>query len=307
MLRAFFLLLAALVLPASAISFSKEFGLHELYAEFDDPYYVSTGFYFSLVKSGIPTLDTVDEWPVYKNLFANWYRPNCFVLEAGVAPLPLLGVAAKYWGPNYYKKAALGDVNIINAMTESVDFKEPGAFSAFFGHMLCFKDSGNSSIQGTANIGLLSSFGYYQIKNNELIDDYWGEFEAKTKVTKKGSERQYANSYRIGTRLHSQHDIRDRFYISLNRERTDFVEKGFSLIRNTNAHVRCDLSYNPLQVLSVFVEAGKKYPVQIKKHAFIFGLSLGLTLNHANPYSGALAAGFIPDSFSPSVRPLITF
>jgi hypothetical protein len=301
--------LSALIASPAAvygISFEKDFGNNQLYAELDDPYYFCSGAYLSLSKNPIPVLSGASETQVYSHLLSSAARPNSFLVEVGVYPLPLAGVAARSWVPNYYPRVAIAGVNLVRAFTESVNFTEPWSVSVFAGHVVSFKAE-DSSVQGHGNIGLLCSYGYYHIKDNTLCPDHWGEFELKLKVDKGGKDLQYATSYRIGTHLHSSRDIRDIIYVCLRRERTDFVEKGFSLIRNTNFELRGDLSYQPLQVLSLSAEAGKKYPFKVGKHSYVVGLSLGLTWNINNPYDGALAEGFAINTVSPIIRPLLTF
>jgi hypothetical protein len=234
------------------------------------------------------------------------FNINCFLVEIGTYPLPLAGTAVRAWAPTYYDRAQIGETNIIRAITESVDFKEPWSISMFVGHMVHFRGT-DSSFNGHGNIGLLGSYGYYHIKDNTLIPDHWGEAEAKIKVDKGGNDVQYGNGYRIGVRLHSNRDIKDLFYLGLRRDRTDFKESGFSLIKNTYFQIRPDFSFKPLQAVSLTLEAGKKYPFTIKKKTYVLGLSLGITWNIHNPYSGQLAGEFVPNSISPLINPVIKF
>jgi hypothetical protein len=300
----FLILIAAKA--AFPFAIEKELGKQSFYAEFDDPYYVSSGIDFSLSKNPIPTLDTTKEWPVYRHLLLNLFNTNCFLVEIGAYPLPLAGVAARSWAPTYYNRAQIDGSNIIQALTESVNFKEPWSASAFIGHMVHFRGA-DSVFNGHANIGLLGSYGYYHIKDNTLIADHWGELEAKIKLDKGGNDVQYGNGYRIGVRLHSNRDIKDLFYIGLHRDRTDFKESGFSFIENTSFQLRPDFSFKPLQTVSLTLEAGKKYPFVVKKKTYIFGLSLGLTWNIHNAYTGQLAGGYVPNSISPLINPVIKF
>jgi len=289
-----------------AVSFDKAFGVRELYVELDDPYYCSAGLYSPLGGNPIPTLDTIGERVVYRRLLRNAWRPNCFLAEIGVYPLPLAGVAAKKWAPTYYKKAGAGEANIVRAVTESFDFKEPWSLSLFIGNMVFFKEK-SGSIDGHGNIGMLCTYGYWHIKDNGLYPDHWGEFEWKIKVDKSGSGRQYGNSYRFGARIHSNPEIKNYFYCGLNRDRTDFFEPVFSFIKNTNLQVRGDCGFTPLELLSISVEAGKKHPFRWGKHSYAVGLSLGATWNLKNSYSGKLGEGFRPNSVSPIIRLMLKF
>jgi hypothetical protein len=303
-LCAFFFLYARL--PCEAVSFDTSLGPNELYAEFEDPYYFSAGLYCSLSKNPIPTLDTISELVVYRHLRKNLLKPNCFLVEIGVYPLPLAGVAAKAWAPAQYRRARIGDVNVIRTITESMDFKEPWSLSFFFGHMVFFKKD-NVKVNGHGNIGLLCTYGNYHIKDNLLYPDNWGEFELKVKLDKSGNDRQYATSYRVGSRIHDNKEIKDFFYLGLTRDRTDFIEPCFSLIRNANLQLRGDCSFQPLKVLSLSVEAGKKRPFRWKKTTYAFGLSLGVTWNVNNAYSGKLGEGFKPNGIVPIIRPMLKF
>ncbi|MDD5673686.1 MAG: hypothetical protein PHC61_05970 [Chitinivibrionales bacterium] len=298
--------MALLVASGGAVSLTKDIGNNELCLDMSDPYYFSAGDYYSLGAGPIPVQNATGERAIYKELLVHGLRPNCLALEAGTEPLPLMGVAVRSFAPTWYARARMGENNLIKSITESVDFKEPWSLSAFVGHSVSFK-TGDGSIQGHGNSGLLCTYGYYQIKDNTLVPDHWGEFEIKLKVDKSDSARCLATSYRVGSRLHSNPDILDGFYISLYRNRTDFFEKGFSLIKNTSAHLRCDFSYRPLRTLSVLLEAGKKYPFRIKNHSYALGLSLGVSWNVYNPYTGELAAGFKPNTLAPVINPLLTF
>ena len=300
------LIVIAACLAAYPFAIEKELGKHSFYAEFDDPYYVSSGINFSLSEKPIPTLDTTNEWPVYRHLLANMFNINCFLFEIGAYPLPCAGAAARAWAPTYYNRATVGGANIVEALTESVDFKEPWSASVFVGHMVHFRGT-DSLLNGHGNIGLLGSYGYYHLKDNLVIPDHWGELEAKIKVDKGGNDVQYATGYRIGVRLHSNRDIKDLFYIGLRRDRTDFNESGFSLIKNTSFQIRPDFSFKPLQAVSLTLEAGKKFPFTVKKKTYILGLSLGVTLNIRNPYTGDLAGDFVANSISPLINPVIVF
>ena len=301
-----FFIFLAFPIQVFPVSFEKEFGNKELYVELEDPYYFPAGLYCSLTKDPIPTLETIYERPVYLHLLRNALLPNCFLVEMGVYPLPIAGVAMKKWAPNYYNKTWIGETNLVQAITESINFQEPWSISMFFGHLVFFKGK-TGSLDGHANIGLLCSYGYYHIKDNGLLPDNWEEFEAKIKVDKKGSQRQYGNSYRIGARFHGNMDIKNEFYVGLNRDRTDFDEHGFSFIKNTNMQIRYDVSFKPLQPLSLMMEAGKKFPFRTKKNTYEAGLSLGATWNINSAYSGQLTYGFKRYSLTPVIRPMLAF
>jgi hypothetical protein len=299
-------LLVALAQPLFAVSLEKEFGNNVLYTELSDPYYFSSGLYLSLLKSPIPTLGAIGEKNVYRRLLSNLFKPNCLLFEVGAYPLPLAGVAAKAWAPKYYVGSQIMGTNVIQLLTESVNFKEPWSFSIFCGNMAFFKEE-DGSVDGHGNIGLLATYGYFHIKDNSLIPDHWGEFELKLKVDKSGSDRQYGISYRAGARLHSAMEIKNFFYLGFNRDRTDFSEPSFSFYKNVAIRIRGDCSIRPIEILALSVEAGKKRPFKWHKHAYAVGLSLGATWNIRNAYSGKLGEGFVRNSVTPIIKPMLNF
>jgi hypothetical protein len=291
---------------AVALSFEKSLGNNALYTELSDPYYFSSGLYLSLLKDPLPTLGTIGEKAVYRYLTDNFFKPNCLLLEIGVYPLPLAGAAAKAWAPTYYKRSMVSGTNAVQTLTESIDFKEPWSLSVFYGNMVFFKQK-NGNIDGHGNIGIVCSYGYYHIKDNGLYPDHWGEMELKIKVDKSGENRQYGISYRTGVRLHGNTDIKSFFYIGFNRDRTDFIEPSFSLYKNVNVYFRGDCSMRPLQILAITVQAGKKKPFRLNKHAYAAGLSFGATLNVNNAYSGNLGIGFVKNGITPIIMPMLNF
>jgi hypothetical protein len=304
--RASVIVAAAIVQPVLPVSFEKPLGKNVLYTEFSDPYYFSSGLYISLLKSSLPTLDSIGEKVIYRHLLSNIFAPNCFLVEIGTYPLPLAGAAAKEWSPTYYKRAKIGNTNIVRTLTESIDYKEPWSLSIFCGNSFFFKQK-NQTINGQGNIGFLCSYGYYHIKDNSLYPDHWGEFEAKLKLDKDGKDRQYAISYRLGARLHSNQEIKDFVYLGFKRDRTDFSEPSFSLHKNTNVQLRADYSMEPFEVLALSIEAGKKKPFKLHNRAYAVGLSIGVTWNIKNAYSGELGKGFVGNSLTPIVRPMPKF
>jgi hypothetical protein len=294
------------VQPVLPLSFEKPFGKNIIYTEFSDPYYFSSGLYMSLLKSSLPTLDSTSEKVIYRHLLSNLFSPNCFLVEIGVYPLPLAGAAAKAWAPRYYKRAKFGNTNVVRTLTESIDFKEPWSLSIFLGNSFFFKQN-NQAINGQGNIGFLCTYGYYHIKDNSLYPDHWGEFEAKLKLDKDGTDRRYAISYRIGARLHSNQEIKDFAYLGFKRDRTDFSEPSFSFYKNTNVQLRADYSMKPFEVLAFSIEAGKKKPFKLHNHTYAVGLSVGVTWNLKNAYTGELGKGFVGNSLTPIVRPMVKF
>lgn len=302
------LLLVLIVLSSGVhgVGVQRTLGHHELYAEFTNPYYAAAGVYLALSDNGIPVLDSTDEGYIYRHLITRVHRANVALLEVGAYPLPLAGAGVKAWGREYYERAAIGEVNLVQAITSSSEFAEPWSVSAFLGHVVSFVGA-DSAFEGRGHVGLLCSYGNRHIKDNSLHPDHWLECELKLKLDKGGKRRRYATSYRLGARLHSNSEVRDLAYVGLRRQRTDFSEPAFSLIRNTNFQLRADMALAPAEFLRLIAEVGKKFPLRLRKRKLALGLSLGLVWQANNPYRGNLGRGFEPNSISPIIKPLIQF
>ena len=290
----------------SAISAEKSFGNHELYIEMFDLYYAATGLYFSLNKKPIPVLTPKKEWDIYFYSIKRFFKPNFIVLEVSTYPLPLVGAGIRAWAPNFYEKAAIKEINIIEGVTRTINFPEPWATSLFIGNVVKFEEEGKR-IEGRGYVGFQTSYGNYHIKENQIFNDHWGEFEIKLSGQKKGSVRKITWSFRLGGRLHSNPGVRETVYASVFRNRADFTKKKFSFFRNTNILIRTDYAFNPFEFQRLAFEFGKKFPLRNKKKKFAAGFSLGAIIDFNNPYSGALGAGFNKYDVVIILKPLIQF
>ncbi|MBD3343638.1 MAG: hypothetical protein GF401_01095 [Chitinivibrionales bacterium] len=289
-----------------AAGIAKALGRHEFYLEINDPYYASCGLYFAFADSGIPQLTVQNESEIYGYFLKNVHKPNAFLVEIGIYPAQLIGAGIKYARPKTYDNASVADINFVEALTTSINFPEPWSMSLFLGHVGRFGGADNS-FEGRGNIGLLVSYGNYHIKSNSIYPDHWGEIELKLKIDKGGIGRRYAMSYRVGARLHAHDEIKSLFYIGLRRDRTDFKEEQFSLIKNTNFEIRTDFALDTLQFQKLACEIGKKYPFILKKHKLAIGLSVGFSWLAANPYHRKLGEGFTDNEPAPILRFLFAF
>ena len=302
---AFFLLLF-LALRVFPISFEKPIGNHSFYAEFNDPYYISSGIYLSLTGSNMPSLNARRESDIYRYLAQHAFEPTSLLFELGGYPMQAAGAAVRYRAPDYYQRLSWNNINAVKTITASMNFPEPWSVSAFLGHVVQIQGD-SAKPAGKGNIGLLCSYGNLHIKDNLLYHDNWGEFEAKLKVDKSGQKTNYSMSYRIGARVHGNPDIRSLTYLGLRRERTDMEDKGFSLVRNTNFDIRTDYAFSPLQFTRLDVEAGKKVPISIGKYRMAIGLSLGFIWDAGTIYRNGLKGDFKPGQVSPIANPLVRF
>jgi hypothetical protein len=289
--------------PASA-SPDSTFGKDAFSMEFSDLYYFAFTYYISLTGKPFPKLDTVKESIVYHHLLSNSWKLNCLLFSLGIYPAPIVGAAIKAWAPHLYNRTNFLGFNFTRFLTESVDYAEPWSISVFLGNVFFFKEQGE--ITGQGSIGLLSSYGYYSIVINTFYPDNWGEFEAKLKVDKSNPGTQYSISYRIGGLIHSNHDFRNIIYFGFRHDRTDWVEHGFSFIKNTILELRTNIAFNPLNVVLFTADVGKKWPTHLFNHRVALGVALGVIWYIKDPYRGELGRSFQLNAL-PIISPRLNF
>jgi hypothetical protein len=269
-----------------------------------DAYYTSLDLYIDLLKEPMLNLDERDEIDIYKYLILNSYLPKFMLVEASIYPMPVLGIAIKKYYIDFYNNSyIIGNTNIAQAVTAG--FEEPFAFSFFFGNIVEFnKDEQNVRVKNKGYMGYLLSSGFYQIRNNELIDDNWYEFEFKLKGEKKESDSTLSWSYRIGTKLHTNVEIRDSIYLSMRRDNLDFNEPFYLLLKNSGFEYYFAFSREFIPLGHHFY-VDKKIPLPGIKSTII--LEIGFIYDSGKKYMGALFDSSNKDSYSLVIRPNIVF
>ncbi|HTG01668.1 MAG TPA: hypothetical protein VK654_13895 [Nitrospirota bacterium] len=230
--------------------------------------------------------------------------PQFLVLEASYNPLPNLGVYVKEHNSSFYDEARVsGSFNWVKAITAG--FEEPWAFSVLAGNVANFYDVGSKETKGLGYSGYLFSYGNYHIKDNTLIKDKWTEFEWKMKGDRKSSVKKLSWSFRVGTKLHDNHDITDIIYLSFRRSRVDYQHEEYSLFHNSGFEYTYDMDRRNLSAIRHYFFVDKKWPLENRQIAF--SLALGFVWESAKKYTGTLAAGRDRSDFQFIFRPNIEF
>lgn len=242
-----------------------------------DAYYTNVGLYVGLDDAAIPDAGARPEAEIYRDLLREWYRPRVVVLEAGINPMPVLGVAIKKNARDFYDNTQLGEeLNLVKAVTAG--FNDPYAVSLFLGNVVTFREEGQYESKNKGYLGFLISAGQYHIRNNELIEDNWIEVEWKIKGDREFSDHELSWSFRVGGRFHENPLISDTVFLSLRRGKTDF-KGGSHWLDNAAAEYTVDFSQEDLEPLRHFLIVEKRFPRKESKTAF------------------SLGAGFVWDSF----------
>lgn len=269
-----------------------------------DAYYSNVGLYIALTEAPIPNLGTQEESSIYRYLLSQALVPRLLVLEASVNPLPLLGVYIKKNNRSFYDNAQVSDdFNLIKAVTAG--FQEPYAVSLFAGTVVDFDIPNRTDVTGKGYSGYLVSAGNYHIKDNELVDDKWREFEWKIKGDRKSPNRKLSWSFRVGLKLHGNPEITDVFYLSLRRSRTDFHPVKSTFYHNSGFEYTFDMKRRTFDAIRHYFTVDKKWPLQNKKIAL--ALAVGFVWESAKKYTGALGADRTGNTLEFILRPNIEF
>lgn len=269
-----------------------------------DAYYTNIGLYIPLTSAPIPYLGEKTEAEIYKTLIANSLVPRFLVIEGSVNPMPNLGVYLKENERDFYDQAQVsGSLNWVKAVTAG--FEEPYAASIFIGNVVDFKTPGSKDTKGKGHIGYLFSTGNFHIKDNELINDNWREFEWKIKGDRKSPVKKLNWSFRVGAKIHGNSDITDIVYLSFRRSRVDYKPANQSIFNNSGFEYAYDMDSSKFNAIRHYFFVDKKWPLENKKMAF--SLAAGFVWESSDKYTGALSTGREKDDIQILLRPNIEF
>lgn len=289
--------------PVPAPPPSAEFKRFELDYELD-AYYSNVSLTIALTKDPIPQLGERSEEEIYRTLLARSYMPRFLYLEASINPLPYLGVYIRKDHRDFYDDAELsGSFNWVKALTAG--FEEPWALSLFAGNVVDFDVPGQTDVKGKGYSGYLYSAGNYHIKDNALVKDDWWEAEWKLKGDRKSPVKKLNWSFRVGAKLHGNHDITDIIYLSFRRSRVDYQPERDSLLNNSGFEYTYDMNRRGLHPIRHYLFVDKKWPYADTRAAF--SLAVGFVWESAGKYTGRLSTGRTEDDFQIILRPNIEF
>jgi hypothetical protein len=164
---------------------------------------------------------------------------------------------------------------------------------------------GRPDIKGKDYSGYLANAGNYHIKDNELVQDDWWEFEWKIKGDRRSPVKELNWSFRIGVKHHGNPNITDILYLSFRRSRVDYKPEKDSLFNNSGFEYTYDMDRRGLHAIRHYFFVDKKWPYKDTKTAYSF--ALGFVWESADKYSGPLAEGRTRDDIQFILRPNIEF
>ncbi len=252
-----------------------------------DPYYSDIGYNIPLTETPIPTISSDSELEIYRKLIKGSLIPRYMVLEASVYPLPVLGTYLKSHTPHLYNAGQIGStgVNIIESATTG--FQEPYAVSAFFGNVAKLKRPGDTRPGSNLGYsGYLFSAGTKHIKDNVLVSDNWYEVEWKIKGRLEYPDEKMSWGFRIGAKMHANHDVVNVMYLGIHRSNMDFRFPFLSWIKNSELDVKLHFSQQGGRIVRQEYLVGKKFPMPSR--GYTPTLDFGAVWSSPYEYAGAL-------------------
>lgn len=271
---------------------------HEL-----DPYYTNIAYFETLDDSPIPELGKRSEAEVYRDLFFRSYLPRFILVEASINPLPILGVYLKSEkGAGIYDEMHVTqDLNLVKVATAG--FEEPYAISLFLGNMVKYDAADSSAVKSKGFMGYLASYGHLHIRDNELVEDRWTEFEWKIKGDQILEDLKLSWSFRTGFKFHDNPYVTDEFYVAIKRERIQESGDVFSWIQNGGIEFKYRVDQGTGETIGQQLIIDKKIP--IKPKGWVLSLGIGVVRDTPNKYSGPLLIDKNTASFV--LRPSLSF
>ena len=124
-------------------------------------------------------------------------------------------------------------------------------------------------------MGLLLSVGDKHIKDNELIDDHWVEFEWKVKGDRRFNNRDLSWSFRIGSKIHQHPDITDIYYVAIRRSHfSKFIRDISSSFRNMGFEYKLEFDQRGGNLVQQQLFMDKKWPFAEGDGAYSLGFGV---------------------------------
>lgn len=254
-----------------------------------DAYYSNVSAYIDLDSDNeITDATEYSEAKIYTDLVLNSLRPNIFLVEAAIHPMPIFGLYFRDSHEDMYDKSNVENLNLVKAITAG--FEEPYSLSFFVGRMMIFKNRDQNSERVGKNrafIGYLMSIGGVSIKDNLAHKDRWINLEFKLKGTRERKNRDLDWSFRVGTMLHTNKDFVNSIYIGARRSSIDYKMGVWSLTHNSAFSAMIAVSTSTYRLTEAELIVEKKWPIKWSDK-MSFGLGLGYLYNSGEKYAGVL-------------------
>ena len=270
-----------------------------------DLYYSNVSMFIDIDSdSNVTDASDFSEQQIYSYLLQNAFNPNIILLEASLNPMPIAGLYFRRQNENLYQETTIGDFNIVKSLTAGFD--EPYALSFFLGRMLVFNRAKKGHLGvNRAFVGTMLSVSGHSIKDNRAYKDSSLIIEFKFKGTRKYTKNTLDWSFRVGSKLHSNHDFVNTLYMGLRRSRVDFDKSKLSLFYNTAYSAFFSVSADTFHLTETELTIEKKWPSYFL-YKTVYGLEIGYLYNGDEKYRGTLRSDGTNNHIF-IIRPSISF
>lgn len=271
-----------------------------------DAYYSDFYVDIPLRKDTAPVKFDSGELSTYFNMMREALVPSFLTLEASINPLPLAGVGIRRHANDFYWNSQISpSLNLVETVTAG--FEEPYALSLFLGRVINFdqdqRTMGKRKKKGY--VGFLVSAGDRHLFQSQSFRDRWVELEWKVKGDLQTEARKMSWSFRIGSKLHSNGDIADIYYIGIRRGRIDYEKTPLSFLLSSDIEYRLDVDRRNFGSITNYLMLEKNFSLPKRKAAVSLGF--GYLWRSPNKYSGALAGSADQSTAQILFRPNIKF
>lgn len=254
-----------------------------------DAYYSNVSAFIDLDSANeLTDASGFSEAQIYKQLALNTFSPNIFLVELSLNPMPIAGLYFRSNHEELYEQSKIEDFNIVKSVTAG--FEEPYALSFFIGRMMVFekgKENNQQIGKNRAYIGYLVSIGNNTIKDNELHQNNWVNFEFKLKGTRELKDKDLDWSFRLGMKANSNSSFADIIYIGVRRSSIDYKKPVWSLLYNSAFSSMVAVSMESFKMTEAEVFLEKKFPLSWSEK-MSFGLGVGYLYTSGEKYYGDL-------------------
>ncbi len=252
-----------------------------------DLYYTYASASCNFRKEEVVNIQT-SELALYGKLFKKSFKPTTALCEIFASPLPYLAASARQHHGNFYAQFDLSEnYNLLNSLTAGEE--DPWGISLFLGKIVPFKPTiKKSGFMGVAYSGYLFTAGKKHFKDNRIYKDDWFQGEWKIKGVRVTRFYKQVWSFRTGLKFHDNPFISDTVYLSMFRDRVDYLNRRFTLWRNSNLDIYAGFRKKGLKPVKLSLLFGKNFPARIKDKKVVYSFSAGLLWEGADKYSGYL-------------------
>ena len=273
--------------------------------EFDyelDAYYSNVSAFIDLDSDrNISDGNHMNEREIYSKMFLKTFHPNIFLVELSVHPMNIAGTYYRKKNEDEYDNKHVNDFNMVKALTAG--FEEPYSLTFFLGNMMVFtKNNGERVGKNRAYMGYMLTVGNKSIKDNREHNDKWANFEFKLKGTREKNNQDLDWSFRVGSRIHSNHDFVDTVYFGARRSSIDYKKSIWSIFYNSSFTTMFAFRDTDFRLTEAEIVGGKIFPTSVE--GLSFGLDLGYLYTTAYKYEGELKDDGI-DKHQAVIRPNI--